>query len=258
MRIARALVLCLLPSLATVPVVHAQPVAQVELLHAFRAAPGNPVGGLARAADGSFYGLTARLLYRIAPGGAMSVAHTFDASATGAGAPTIAPDGIVYGDVTQANRVAVFRFDPATSAFRVLHTFDTASDGQLAAGRARSDEAQPRHRPRRAAVRDDRRGLVRAPRPRATARSIGSIRSPARATTVHEFSGAAPALRNPVGGLVEARRPAVRGGAIRGSLGSRARRSGTRWASTGSIRRPGPSRPCTCSRGRLAATRWSG
>ena len=188
--------------LAMASVVHAQPVAQVELLHAFRAAPGNPVGGLARTADGSFYGLTARLLYRITPGGALSVAHTFDASATGGGAPTIAPDGIVYGTVTQANRVSVFRFEPATSAFRVLHTFDTARDGHSIP----DEYGRRRHR------------LVFGPDgllygttggdfPNATPARYGTIYRvdpiTGAGTTVHEFSGAAPALRNPIGGLVE-------------------------------------------------------
>jgi uncharacterized repeat protein (TIGR03803 family) len=203
MRIARTLVLCLLPSLAAASVAHTQPVAQVELLHAFRAAPGNPVGGLARAADGSFYGLTARLLYRVTSGGALSVAHTFDASATGGGAPTIAPDGIVYGTVTRANRVEVFRFDPATSAFRILHTFDTARDGH-----SMPDEYGRRRHSLVFGPDGQLYGTTGGDFPDATPERYGTIYRvhpiTGAGTTVHEFSGAAPALRNPIGGLVAA------------------------------------------------------
>jgi len=198
MRISRVLALCLLPSLAVVTAVHAQPVAQVELLHAFRAAPGNPVGGLARAADGSFYGLTARLLYRVTSAGALTVAHTFDASATGAGAPAIAPDGVVYGTVVQADRVAVFRFDPATSAFRILHTFDTARDGHAGLN-VGSLVIGPDGRLY---------GTTGGWFPGATPMRYGSVYRVDPVTgageTLHLFSGDGPALRNPAAGLVVA------------------------------------------------------
>src|SRR5690349_12961797 len=107
MRIVTGLVACLLSSLTAAPLA-AQPVGQLELVAAFRAAPGNPVGALVRAADGSFYGLTARMLYHVTSAGVLTVAHTFDASMTGAGVPAITPDGTVYGTVAVADRVAVF------------------------------------------------------------------------------------------------------------------------------------------------------
>jgi hypothetical protein len=80
MRLAWVLGVCLLPASAV-----AQQIGHVELLHAFRAAPARPVGGQARAADGSFYRLTDRLLYRLATDGTLTVVHTFDASSAGSG-----------------------------------------------------------------------------------------------------------------------------------------------------------------------------
>ena len=51
MRIARAFVLCLLPSLAA-----AQPLQPVQILHEFTQSAFRPSGGLVQVPDGSFYG----------------------------------------------------------------------------------------------------------------------------------------------------------------------------------------------------------
>ena len=186
----------------------------------------------------------------------MSVAHTFDASATGGGAPTIAADGIVYGTVTRATRVAVFRFDPATSAFRILHTFDTARDGHSLP----DEHGRTRH------------SLVFGPDGQLYGTTDGDFRSatPARygtiyrvdpitgaGTTVHEFSGAAPGLRNPIGGLVEAGGQ-LYGAARFGGVSGASPPTGTRWhLPARSDDRDRHDRPPLLG-GRPAGTRWSG
>ena len=66
MRIARALVLCLLPSLAS-----AQP---VQVLHAFGVSPSRaPNGALLEAPDGSFYGTSGPASIRRAPDGQVTL-----------------------------------------------------------------------------------------------------------------------------------------------------------------------------------------
>ncbi len=187
---------------APAPVVHAQPLPAVELLHAFRAAPANPAGGLARAADGSFYGLTAGVLYRVTPEGVLSVVHTFDGSAAGVGAPTVGPDGVVYGMLSRAGRVSVFRFEPATARFRILHTFDSARDGHAVPdmyGRLANSSLVFGPDGRLYGTTNGDRGIT-------TTRHGSVFRvDPLTGTgvTLYEFSGASPALRNPAGGLVE-------------------------------------------------------
>ena len=75
MRIARMLVLCLLPSLAW-----AQP---VETVHRFQLPPFYPAGGLVEANDGFLYGTTSRgegggAIYRVpVAGGSLSIVARF-------------------------------------------------------------------------------------------------------------------------------------------------------------------------------------
>ena len=69
MRIARALVLCLLPSLAA-----AQPVQPVQVLHQFTPSPTRPDGALVQVPDGSFYGVTSDAIYRRATDGTVTTA----------------------------------------------------------------------------------------------------------------------------------------------------------------------------------------
>ena len=121
MRIARALVLCLLPSLAS-----AQP---VQVLHAFGVSPGAPSGALIEAPDGSFYGTAATGIYRRAPDGQVTlvarVGGAVDALLRGS-------DGALYGVTKYGGPNAVgtvFRFDPVTGDLRTLHAFTDGNDG---------------------------------------------------------------------------------------------------------------------------------
>src|SRR3954469_24874309 len=132
MRIARALVLCLLPSLAG-----AQSVQRVEILHEFTTAPSRPTGPLVEVPDGSFYGLTSDAIYRRAPDGQVSIVARLDAIVGASGPLAIGPDGALYG-TTQwggaSGQGTVFRYDPVSSAVRVVHTFTGAREGTTPLG----------------------------------------------------------------------------------------------------------------------------
>jgi uncharacterized repeat protein (TIGR03803 family) len=121
MRVITTLVLCLLPTL-----VAAQP---IQVLDTFTPSPGSPSGALIQVPDGSFYGPLAGGVYRIAPGGQVTVAP---GAGNAVGALVRGPDGALYGtsNYDGANRRGtVFRVDPVTLAASVLHSFGGANEG---------------------------------------------------------------------------------------------------------------------------------
>jgi uncharacterized repeat protein (TIGR03803 family) len=127
MRIARALVLCLLPSLAA-----AQPVQPVQVLHQFTPSPMNPSGALVQVADGSFYGVTSDAVYRRATDGTVTTAARLTDGVGASGGLVPGPDGALYGTTQwggDTGQGTVFRFDPATGAVRTLHTFTGVHEG---------------------------------------------------------------------------------------------------------------------------------
>jgi uncharacterized repeat protein (TIGR03803 family) len=97
----------------------------------------NP-GFLLQALDGNFYGETGpngvptSILYRISSKGTFKVLHTFDTKSQPDGTGTFkfiqAPDGNFYGaTVAGAQNVpfnTVFRFNPVTNAYKILHGFN--------------------------------------------------------------------------------------------------------------------------------------
>ncbi|MEO5821392.1 MAG: DUF5719 family protein [Vicinamibacteraceae bacterium] len=127
MRIARVLALCLLPSLAA-----AQPVQSVQVVHQFTPSPAGPDGALVQVPDGSFYGVTAAAIYRLASDGTVSTAALFTDGVDASGALLRQPDGALYG-TTQGGGAdgqgTVFRFDPATGDVRTLHAFTGVREG---------------------------------------------------------------------------------------------------------------------------------
>jgi uncharacterized repeat protein (TIGR03803 family) len=84
-------------------------------------------GGLYGVADSGGSGGQIGTLYRIASDGTFTLLHSFCQQADcedGAGpqvAPTIAPDGTLYG--LTSGEARLYHFDPATSAYSVLHEF---------------------------------------------------------------------------------------------------------------------------------------
>jgi len=121
MRIARALILCLLPSLAA-----AQP---VQVLHAFGVSPGAPNGALIEAPDGSFYGTASTGIYRRAPDGQVTLVARVDGAVD---ALLRGSDGALYGVTKYGGPNAVgtvFRVDPLTGDLRTLHAFTDGNDG---------------------------------------------------------------------------------------------------------------------------------
>ncbi len=106
-----------------------------------------PRGGLAQGVNGLLYGANrlggsanSGTLFQFDPTtGAYTVLHHFGV-ASGDGSqpvatPTLSPDGILYGTTSlggTAGAGSVFRFDPATSAYEVLHSFGSfAGDGSV-------------------------------------------------------------------------------------------------------------------------------
>jgi uncharacterized repeat protein (TIGR03803 family) len=93
---------------------------------------------LVQALDGNFYGSTgpsgapADILYRLSPSGTFQVLHTFDVMGHPDGGGTFgftqAADGKFYGTTVAGSENtpfnSVFRFAPATGAYKVLHPFD--------------------------------------------------------------------------------------------------------------------------------------
>ena len=89
--------------------------------------------------DGNFYGGTGpgnrptSVLFRMSPGGGYKVLHTFDTKAqpdgTGIFGMVQSPDGKFYGTTVAGDHLkpwnSVFRFDPVTSAYTILHPFNS-------------------------------------------------------------------------------------------------------------------------------------
>jgi uncharacterized repeat protein (TIGR03803 family) len=95
-------------------------------------ADGADPGGLTLDSAGGFYGVTDSggsegTLYHLSPEGAFTLLYSFcqqpdcDDGAGPSVAPTLAPDGTLYGLTSGAARL--YHFDPATSAYTVLHEF---------------------------------------------------------------------------------------------------------------------------------------
>jgi uncharacterized repeat protein (TIGR03803 family) len=88
--------------------------------------------------DGNFYGGTGpgntptSVLFRMSSSGAYKVLHTFDTKTqpdgTGIFGMVQAPDGKFYGTTVAGDHLkpwnSVFRFDPVTSAYKILHPFN--------------------------------------------------------------------------------------------------------------------------------------
>ena len=128
MRIARMLVLCLLPSLAW-----AQP---VETVHRFQLPPFYPAGGLVEANDGFLYGTTSRgegggAIYRVpVAGGSLSIVARFSRGVFPDTTPVMDSDGVLYGTTARGGDTSdgtIYRFDPATSTLTMLHNFNADS-----------------------------------------------------------------------------------------------------------------------------------
>lgn len=98
----------------------------------------NP-GFLMQALDGNFYGATGptnfptSVLFRITPAGSYTVLHTFDGKTqpdgTGVYGMVQAADGNLYGTTVAGAQFkpfnSVFRFDPASGEYTILHGFNT-------------------------------------------------------------------------------------------------------------------------------------
>jgi hypothetical protein len=102
------------------------------LLHTFTAPPAFPDGGLIQVPDGSFYGVTRNAIIRWSTGGQVTEVSRL-AVARPTGGLVRASEGALYGttsDLGPAARDSVFRFDPATGAFRTLQVFDSLTEGR--------------------------------------------------------------------------------------------------------------------------------
>jgi uncharacterized repeat protein (TIGR03803 family) len=115
----------------------------IQVLHDFcgtaTCGDGANPGFLMQALDGNFYGGTGptlpptSVLYRMTPSGSFKVLHTFDLSRQpdGAGVYGMAQgsDGNFYGTTVAGEQFkpynSVFRFDPATGNYTILHGFNT-------------------------------------------------------------------------------------------------------------------------------------
>lgn len=123
----------------------------LEILHAFEAPPRYPVGRLADGRDGFLYGATqaggaadAGVVFRVGPGGSVSVIHEFDpASGRPRWPPVLGSDGWLYGATARDGPPGgvLYRVARNGGAFQVLHRFDDfegptgplleATDGRL-------------------------------------------------------------------------------------------------------------------------------
>ena len=127
-------------------------------LHDFCSTPtctdgANP-GTLMQALDGNFYGDTGpnpaptSILYRISPIGTFKVLHTFDTKSQPDGTGTFkfiqATDGNFYGATVAGSQNVpfntVFRFNPTTNAYKILHGFDWPNIAQSGLIQASSGE----------------------------------------------------------------------------------------------------------------------
>jgi uncharacterized repeat protein (TIGR03803 family) len=118
----------------------------VTTLHAFGAAAEGitPQGGLTLA-GGLLYGVTTSTLFRVDPAtGGTTILYTFGVDAGQiygpTSPPTLASDGFLYGTTRSGPGLtglgAIYRFDPATSAVTVVHTFTDllSPEGRLLLG----------------------------------------------------------------------------------------------------------------------------
>jgi uncharacterized repeat protein (TIGR03803 family) len=122
-----ALGLLMLPATAA-----SQTLQPVQVLDTFTKALSRPSGAPVRAPDGNFYGITDDAVYRLTPGGQVTVAARLSDGREAAGALVLGPDGALYGTTQRGGAGGwgtVFRFDPVTSEVRTLHAFDGAVDG---------------------------------------------------------------------------------------------------------------------------------
>ena len=115
----------------------------IQVLHNFcgtlTCSDGANPGFLMQAIDGTFYGGTGptnyptSVLFRMTPGGAYKVLHTFDSKTqpdgTGIYGMVQAADGNLYGTSVAGAQLkpfnSVFRFDPASDQYTILHGFNT-------------------------------------------------------------------------------------------------------------------------------------
>ncbi len=127
MRIVRAVVLCLLPSLAA-----AQPLQPVQILHRFTPSPSVPEGGLLQVSDGSFYGVTSDTIYRLATNAQVTIAARFTDAVGATGTLVAGAGGVLYGTTQwggDGGQGTVFRFDPASGELSTLHAFTGLQEG---------------------------------------------------------------------------------------------------------------------------------
>jgi uncharacterized repeat protein (TIGR03803 family) len=115
----------------------------IQTLHNFcgteNCSDGANPGFLMQALDGNFYGDTGptdpptSVLYRMSPVGGFKVLHTFDTKSqpdgTGVYGMVQAADGNLYGTTVAGEQFkpynSVFRFDPASGQYTILHGFNT-------------------------------------------------------------------------------------------------------------------------------------
>ena len=120
-----------------------------QLIRAFTPTPSFPSSGLAEAADGSLYGALDAggrqgAIYRIAPGGAVTIVHRFDDRGATYQTLTRGADGGIYA-VSPASGEddsgAVYRIDPTTGAVRTVYA-GRASHGHLTTGAGRGSDGR--------------------------------------------------------------------------------------------------------------------
>src|SRR5687767_9881764 len=100
-----------------------------QVIHAFTPTGRSPISGLAEAADGSLYGALYSggrrgAIYRIAPGGAVSIVHRFDDRSGPQPALARGVDGGIYAVSASGGEDdagAVYRLDPTTGAVRAVY-----------------------------------------------------------------------------------------------------------------------------------------
>jgi uncharacterized repeat protein (TIGR03803 family) len=114
-----------------------------DVLHKFAAADGvNPQGGLIRATDGNFYGVTnekgpngSGTVFRLTPRGKVTVIHAFGFTDGSQPKATLlqAANGKLYGTTQMggpANAGVIFKTNLSGGSFTVIHSFtNTGSDG---------------------------------------------------------------------------------------------------------------------------------